>query len=393
MVMGPTWAFRLLCAGFGACTFSLPLGRLLLAGAFAAGVVEAIRTRRRPQIPIVAWLALAFVAVACVVTLTGPNASIGGPKLGKLAWFGVMLPAAWNLATHRNRRTALGWFAVGSSVLALQVVVGNTTRALLATRAAAAAGNTADFLWELTDRGGMTDGQMLMLGLLATLGFLFAQDQRRRGCWWGLLALQIAGLILNFKRGSWICAVAMTGLLLALRMRWRVVLAVGLAVACTAALPPVWNRLSGLRAELTTGHGGRLVMWTQIAPELHRRQPWGVGFRALTSAMMQDAARARGVTVEAGRNHLHANLIQVWVAVGWLGLALYLAWMTWALRDGIRGVRLTWGSPDAEAALIPLLMFGALLLNGLVEYNFADAELVLVYGVLMGAMAAASQRA
>ncbi len=390
---GPSrWGFRLLCAGGAACAFSLPLGRALMAAALVAAGVEAVRARRRPSLPPVAWFALAFVVVAIVVTLLGPNAAIGGGKLHKLAWFSVLLPAAWELRTGRDLRTALAWFAAGSGVLALTVLLGNTTGAALATRAAVAAGQSADFLWELTDRGGMTDGQMLMLGILASLCFVTTRGCPRRGAWWFLLAIQVAALILNFKRGSWICTVAVVGLFLALRMRLRVVAALALAVVCMVALPPVWSRLSGLRAELTTAHGGRLVMWTQVAPELHRRYPWGVGFRGLTSLMMQDAARARGVTVEPERNHLHSNLVQVWVATGWLGLAVYLAWMARVLWDGMRGVLRRRGGPEAGIAIVALLMFVALLLNGLVEYNLADAELVLVYGVLMGALAASARR-
>ena len=90
--------------------------------------------------------------------------------------------------------------------------------------------------------------------------------------------------------------------------------------------------------------------------------------------------------VEANRNHLHANWAQVLVETGWLGLGLYLVWMGKALADGIQWVRLTRAGPSSErvVATSVLLVLGGLLLNGLVEYNFGDTELMFVYAVAMG---------
>ncbi len=386
--MESRWTLRWLCAGFGACAFSLPLGRLFAFAALVTALTTAVRTRRRPPVPAVAWFALAFVALAVVVTVWGPNPAVGVGKLDKLAWFCVLLPAAWVLRDGDAARAALRAFAFGAGVLSLMVVFGNTTAAWMAVRAAAAAGQSADFVWELTDRGGMTDGQMLMVGILVCVGFIASPGDSRRRAWWALLALQTVALILNFKRGSWFCTLGIVAVFLAWRARLRVLLALGVAVLVVTALPPVWSRLATLRTELTTRSGGRLAMWTQVAPELHARHPMGIGFRALTSDMMQDAARARGVYVEPGRNHLHSNPVQVWVETGWLGLALYLSWMAWALRDGVRGAWMARGGPDAGVAVIWVSMLAALLLNGLIEYNVADGELVLAYGVAMGAMAA-----
>ncbi|MDA0577772.1 MAG: hypothetical protein O3B24_06710, partial [Verrucomicrobia bacterium] len=42
----------------------------------------------------------------------------------------------------------------------------------------------------------------------------------------------------------------------------------------------------------------------------------------------------------------------------------------------------------AAVALALPMAFGGLLLNGLVEYNFGDAEIVLAYGMLIGGIAA-----
>jgi O-antigen ligase len=94
--------------------------------------------------------------------------------------------------------------------------------------------------------------------------------------------------------------------------------------------------------------------------------------------------------VESQRDHLHSNPVQILVATGCVGLALYLAWMAAAVSDGVRFCRAAAreGGTDQMVAAALLLMLAALLLNGIVEYNFGDGELVLFYGFLMGALAA-----
>lgn len=129
-------------------------------------------------------------------------------------------------------------------------------------------------------------------------------------------------------------------------------------------------------------------MWVRIAPVLIREHPWGIGWRSLTAERMQQIAADQGIHVEKERNHLHSNPVQILVALGWLGLALYLAWMVRSTLDGAALFRSAMSTrPGGELlAALPLLMLVALLLNGLIEYNFADGELVLVYGMLMGIM-------
>jgi O-antigen ligase len=83
---------------------------------------------------------------------------------------------------------------------------------------------------------------------------------------------------------------------------------------------------------------------------------------------------------------VHANWAQVLVETGWLGLVVYLVWMGKALADGVRWVGLTRAGPtgDRIVATAVLLILAGLFLNGLVEYNFGDTELMMVYAVVMG---------
>jgi len=81
--------------------------------------------------------------------------------------------------------------------------------------------------------------------------------------------------------------------------------------------------------------------------------------------------------------------VEMVVSTGWIGFTLYLAWMGATLVEAGGLVWRTRRSAGAESTLSLVLLLGlcALLLNGLVEYNFGDAELVLVYGMLMGCAA------
>jgi O-antigen ligase len=267
---------------------------------------------------------------------------------------------------------------LGCGVLAVKICIGNPIKAL---------GNPIpDFLTALIDKGSMTAGQMLMLSIVALVAMMaLGQTKTERFASWPavLLAVQVAALIVNFKRGSWFCAIILVGAVLvsrASRKVWVVFLA---AILALLLLPPVQVRLKQLGKEFNLDGGGRLTMWFRVTPFLIQERPMGVGYGSLTSRIMRYASRY----VEPGRNHLHANLPQVLVETGWLGLAAYTLWMFAVLRDGLRWTRRTRAGPDEHAlALVFLLLFAGLLLNGFVEYNFGDTELMIVYAVIMGAM-------
>jgi len=385
------WAYRLLCASAFGVTFSLPVGRTFLVLSLVCLLIHLVKERQRPRFPAVAWFALLFSSLAATVTVFGVNPQIGIGKLDKLAWF-VAIPVAATLVTSRARAAGLlGAFAAGTGFLSLEIM---TWRVLVAARAAGASlsgGGEVSFFRALTDLGSMTDGQTLTLGVVVAVGLACSRsaEKRRSGWLWGLLVLQCLALVTNLKRGSWACTLLVVGGFVAARMSRRALLLLFALAVLIFALPPVRGRFADLRQEFDVERGGRLTMWTRIAPALIREHPWGIGYRSLTPELMQSVAEKEGVHVEPDRNHLHSNPVQVLVATGWLGLLIYAAWMLRSLYDGISSVRCeaARAPPDRALALVPLLMLVALLLNGLLEYNFADGELVLVYGMIMGTMA------
>lgn len=394
----PYWA--LVAAAF-AMGFSMPTGRGLLALTLVLTLVETARGRLRWRMPASAWLWLTFAGLAVIVTVNGVNPDKGVPRLDKLLWF-VGLPLAATLVTSWQRlRQALLALTLGLGVLALRVCVANPIAAAATEEAFKGSRRPVSFGRALIDAGTLIDGQRLMVGLVAVLAIVLSTDPRlatglrrlwvayqpeegpERRCRVPLLpllaVLMAAAEIISLKRGSWLCTLAVVVLMAWRRVPARWLLAGGAVLAAVLlAFGPARARLVGLPAELSTRQGGRLAMWTQVAPPLLAEHPWGIGFRSLTSEMM----RARAPHVEPRRDHLHSNIVETAVALGWPGLALYLAWMAVVLADA-------WQAGGSPRPLFWMVL--ALLLNGLVEYNLADAEIVVIFGLLAG-LAAAGRR-
>ncbi len=327
--------------------------------------------------PVSAWLGLVFVVVAAAGSWRMGGVAGLWVRSGKLLWF-LLLPVTASLVTSPRRVMQLIWaFLGGGTLLAIKDLVMHPVRA--------ARNPMPDFLTALIDKGSMTDGQMLMLAVVActVVALVFMRNGRNVPRWvWWMLLFQILGLLINFKRGSWFCAVLLVGLVLATHLRWRGVILAAVVVAGVAALPPVWHRLGGLKDELSRPDG-RLAMWTRVTPALVREHPAGIGYGRLDNRMMKEAWPG----IEPDRNHLHANWAQVLVETGWAGLAVYLAWMAWGLvRAAWRtvGVSRSGGSLDKVVAPVLLLLLAGLNLNGLVEYNFGDTELMFIYAVWLG---------
>jgi len=385
------WAYRFMCAAVFGAAFSLPLGRTTMGLGLIVLIVDRIRSRRLPAFPLTAWAWLVFFVVAVVASAQGVDPSRSFQRLDKLLWFLAIPVAATVVNDWRRIRGILAAFAAGVGVLMLEIVVWRPVAAWFDFQKMAEAGEPARYYWSLMHAGSMTDGQVMMLGVIALAGLIASAASegtltlRRRIAGAVGVALFVAALLVNLKRGSWICAFVVMGIFVATRMKLRHIAILGVAVVCVLFLPTVGERFSELRDELDLSRGGRVVMWTRIAPPLTKAHPLGIGYRALTSQMMQDVARKEGVHVETGRDHLHSNPVQILVAVGWLGLAVYLVWMGVGFAGAARGVwRAPPGSSERTLALTLLLMLAGLFLNGLIEYNFADGELVILYGVMLG---------
>ncbi|MDD4871727.1 MAG: O-antigen ligase family protein [Kiritimatiellae bacterium] len=373
----------LLGAAF-ASAFSMPTGRSFLSISLFLLLVHLFKVRKTLLLPVSFWFWLVFVIVAVFSTAFGLNPEEGFKKMEKLMWF-VGIPICATLVTSLQRLSSvLAAYAMGTGVEALRTIVIHPIQAIKAVNT----GRMPDFMFALIDRGSMTYAQVLMLGILVVLGFIFICRMEKRSSvkWWILLFIQIIAMVMMFKRGSWVCTSLMVAIFLAVKTNWRYLLVLAIVVMASFILPPVRARLMNLEKEFNVNGGGRMTMWFKIMPALVKEHPFGIGYRALTPEMMRKICKK----VERNRNHLHSNIAQILVETGWLGLAVYLLWMGKIMFDGIMMARFARGrAPDELVyAMILVLMIAGLFANGLVEYNFGDAEIVLAYGLVMGCIAA-----
>lgn len=417
-------AYVSLVGSVSAVPFSLPLARALFGMTFILLVVHLVREKRRPLLPVVGGLALAFVLVAAWATLFGLNPREGLKDFDKLAWF-IAIPITATLVSSSRRLTRmLRGYGLGTLILCARLLA----KAWQTGRQAVAAGRVDagwealcrglkrtpdvdhDFWWALMDTGDITGAQLLMLGMVVSVGFIFMaiRNRSRTGWLWACaLLLQFAVLFLQFKRGSWLTCAVILLLFVLVKARWStrlfgpvlrpvaanwrvVVPALAIALVCIGVTPAVKGRVQSAGKALmerarTERPGKRLCMWLVVTPAIVREHPGGIGWCVLTYDMMRQHCRH----VEERRT-LHSNLAQVLVATGWLGLAVYLLWMGKALADAMRyASRANRRSPRTEmCAAVLLFMLLGLVLNGLVECNLRKGAITLAYAVTMGAAAA-----
>lgn len=378
------WARRLLLAAVAVVTFSVALGQFMLVLACVPLAVWVARAR--PAAPRLLIPALLFVTIAWL-TLAVNTSKPDFSRMTKLLWFVALPAAAWLLRDERSVRHLLWAFALGCSALAVRTLIMVPVGAwkLLHSSNPETVAYAQNFPHALTLQGSMPDGQMLMLGLVATLGLLLICRAARRptGLVVVLLLLLVAGFIMNLKRGSWMVAILLLVIFVLMKLTWKHTLLIVLIIAGALCLPPVRARLTTLERDFNPDVGGRATMWLRVAPALIKAHPWGLGYRQLTNEKM----RAVAPNVERDRDHLHNNALTVLVETGWAGLVAYIFWMGSALVDAIRRFWRARAESEAAAiaALVLLLMLVGLLLNGVVEYNFGTSRLMIAAGVIMGA--------
>jgi hypothetical protein len=378
-------AFYALLATAFTITFSIALGQMFAGFCLLLFLAGVVKRQIRIHLPSVFLVAGVFMGLAIVSSVWGGAWHGLWQRCGKLGWF-LLIPVAASLVVEPGReRKLIRSFLAGCTVLGIKDLV---LYPVLAWRKP-----VPDFLTALIDKGSMTDGQMLMLGVAGSTFLILAMVKTgRKVIWWewAILAVSVAGLLINFKRGSWFCTIILVGVAILWNLRRRAWIPAILVIFMVFMIPPVHSRLGQLKREFNVEGGGRLTMWFEIVPALIREHPQGVGYGCLTNEMMRDVFRR----VEPNRNHLHSNWAQVLVETGWAGLILYLIWMGKSLGDGMVWIVRGKGRSAVEQvnAMVVILMLTGLLLNGFVEYNFGDTEIIILYAFLMGMAAAGARR-
>ncbi len=328
------------------------------------------------------WPVLSFILLMLLAAWMGPSPAYSIPRSRRLLLSVLIfiIPAAFDLRANRLHESILMpllAFVAGATCLGLWDLI----RIPLQVRQGIA----------LYDTGNMRDPQLYLVSFSFVLAlWLYRPIRSNRWLLIGASAINLLGVVLHFKRGVWISLAVSILVLAGLTRRYRLLGYLMFGLAFSMVFPQVRDRVNLLHEEFNLRTGGRMVLWTEVAPELIRQFPVGAGFRSLEHA---DFAQVTPHYVQPGLNHLHNNLLQVTVDAGWLGGAVWLYWMllTW-LMLARSGIRYRQGPPiHAVIALGGVAAFTGLMVNGLIEYNFGNSVIFMVLMLLMGVTAALHQ--
>jgi O-antigen ligase len=234
---------------------------------------------------------------------------------------------------------------------------------------------------------GITYAHSLAFSLTFLTVRLFASDVR----WWERLLLfggwgvMVFALLFSLTRGVWLAYVVALGVLGVVKGS-RTVLAIG---ACGVLLSlALLGAGLGVRERITQiidfkANIGRSSIW-QANLDMIKDRPWfgwGYGnYRKFRDSYYQRYPEANTTA------HAHSNFLQMWVDGGLFGLAAFLLLCWVILRAGWQAYHLfpVEAEPLRSLALGGTLGVFAFLLGGLTQYNFGDAEVVIIFWATAG---------
>jgi O-antigen ligase len=199
---------------------------------------------------------------------------------------------------------------------------------------------------------------------------------------WGVMVL---ALLFSLTRGVWVAYLVVLLALGGIKGR-KTTLAVGgvivlMGVALALASPGVWERAK-YAFDLRTNFG-RSQIW-QANVDMIKERPllgWGYG----NYKRFRDEFYRRYPQVDTTA-HAHNNFLQMWVDGGLLGLGAF-GFLFWSIiRKGWRAYRRLPVEAEQPRALVlgGALSIVGFLVGGLTQYNFGDAEVVIVMWGITG---------
>lgn len=321
------------------------------------------------------WPVALFFVVVLVAALAGPRPEFTIPRSRRF----LLLPMIFIMG---------GLF---------EPVVRDSRRSILAPLLMFVAGSSLLGLWDsvrvplevshgigLYDAGNMRDPQLYLISACIILAVWIYRPIRLPPILLTLIiAVNLVGMVLHFKRGVWISFVVTALLVTGLTRRFRILAGIVIGVVILFCFPQTRDRIDLLHEEIQEATGGRLVLWTKVAPAMLKDHPLGVGFRGFEH---DDFVSYSPVYLQPGLNHLHNNVLQVAVDFGWLGALIWIGWMGWALYIMAKlGRKYRRDDPvRATVGLACLSAFIGLMINGMVEYNFGNSVIFMSLVWLIG---------
>lgn len=396
----------ILCAGLFWLPISNAVGQIPFYLLSVWGLVSLFRGKKtesfakvwRSPLP---WMVFAYglMIVLSVIWSVDPGATT--KKFSRLALFPMVIAIPLAVLQTKNpvraMRQALLCFLAGVCVLAVTDAIGFPYEIFVTpevihkcgvshgprTEQCTDACVTAPLLARFYHAGNMRDTQYYMcavLILLVTTTWSRAFPPLRT---WPIWFASFGGVLIHSKRGAWgATGVAALLWLLLRRKGWMLLLSATL-IAGVSRIPAVQERFDDIWGELRPEDTGRAILWGEVAPRILAQHPMGMGYRTTSYEHLREAL-PNIYTMEDGLDHLHNAWLQTRLELGWQGLITYVGWMTSLLLVGVAALVRDWRGERTRIVAAASLATCGLMLNGIVEYNIGDSEILMLYLALTG---------
>ena len=308
------------------------------------------------------WACLGVAASWILASLTSPEKLASFIHVRKLYAMGLIYLTAETMRLPAARARFLPLVAAGASLTAvagyliyaimIRVEPGYRLKGLLSNQ--------------------MTSGGVLAAAALWTLGAVTTGSRQRRIALGAVLAVLLPALALTQTRSHWLgfAVGAATILLSRVPRAWWVVPVGGIAFRF-AAPARLAARFASILDPHEPGNAGRLSMW-RSGWDIFREHPiTGAGVQDLLALYRRH--KYPDATFEAG--HFHNNFVQFAVSAGVLGLGAFTFWVVAGARQLLRA-RAVASADDRGLMASALAIFAAMLVAGMFDFTFGDAEVV-----------------
>ena len=361
-------ALRVAQAALVLLAIGLPISIAVTESALVLGLValavSRLRGRRfRAADGRLLWASLALVAAWTLSSVLGEHPADALRHAGKLYALGLILLAAEAGADPRVRGRALGLLVASAVYMAMLGFLIFAVRIQV----------RPNYRLASVFSNQMTSGGVLAAAVLWSLGAFLARRDARR--WWFAAALLPLGaaLVLTQTRSHWLGMVAGAAvILMSLAPRWWWALPAALAAALPLLPHRLHARLYSIIDPHEPGNAGRLSMWRSARDIIREHPVFGVGCQDLLALYRR--YRYPDWTFESG--HFHNNFIQITVMTGFVGLAVFVFWLVSVARALQRALKSAAAGADRGVAAAAIGLFAALLVSGMFDYTFGDAEVV-----------------
>jgi O-antigen ligase len=380
------WSVPLLALLALAAPLSVAASQIVL-GILLAFLLWRWRQGTPPQRTGIEWPALALVVWA--LAMIPFSADLQQSALYARRWY--LLAPIWigaSLCTTRTSRlTVLAALSAGAVVSAMFGILSFVRKGGARIEDGGQLAGRADPL-----AGYMTGGGLLMLSALVLAAALLTVASWRHRAWLvAAFGVVFTCLVLTLTRSAWLGFVAGALVMTALaRPRWLPVL--GVAVLAVALLLPgtLQDRLRSAFDPFDAGNAQRVEMWRTGWQWVQQQPLRGLGDRDLKNEYRSHHAGRPDVEIQG---HLHSNLVMfavIWgipglvLALAFLGTIIYRLWRRWRALQTRRAPP----APDHDLARAWCLggigAWSGLIVSGLFEWNFGDAEIALMVWLIVG---------